>query len=356
VNFKILEFDEESSFFCSHIRNIHGDERLLPTRALRKCKKEFHGNFINEVLVPIRKQDLPENKDGYELFNKNIEAKLNKKSIEDKLNIITFFGEKSLSINDLVSFKDIDLLATFEQLYNDHLISFPFTLKFRDPSCQSKDILKDIKGSYKDFVSSLKNKKIFGYLPAYVSHREIENFLKIYEDNAITVKSPAGNLNLILLLVDFKGSKPDKFKRTIAALRNLKLDYLSEKCYLFYYGFSIASPRISRKPEEKTKLAKDFLLSFLGFDILGGSHPRTVGGGSPSHTPTKTVGKFKTKDFNYHKTNIPSSLYGINKPDNFTTQNKYLKSLASGVVKDRSLASKELQKRKEANDYLETYT
>ena len=62
-------------------------------------------------------------------------------------------------------------------------------------------------------------------------------------------------------------------------MRQLKLKYLDEGFYLSYYGFGLGTPRVSEKKQINTTLAKEFLLSFLGFDIIGGSHTRIKPGG-----------------------------------------------------------------------------
>ena len=50
---------------------------------------------------------------GY--YNKNIEPKLKKKSVPDKVNLITFYGDNTMSLEELLSFKDVNLLSDFEQ-------------------------------------------------------------------------------------------------------------------------------------------------------------------------------------------------------------------------------------------------
>ena len=145
---------ENSSYFHTTIANREHDKRLLPARAFRKTQKEFEGQYINEVLIPISADDLPDNKEGYDLFDRTIEPKLSKKTVKDKINIITFFGDKSLELKDLLSFEDINLLTDFNQRYNDHFVTLPFTLKFRDKSTEPDEIYDDIKSLYSDFTST----------------------------------------------------------------------------------------------------------------------------------------------------------------------------------------------------------
>ena len=352
MKLELQEFDENSSYFFSTIANKEGDKRLLPGRALRKTYSEFYDEYINEALIGIEKTSLPGNKEGYDNFNNSIESILNKKSIKDKLNIITFFGDKNVDLSELLSFEDINLLADFEQRYNDHFVSMPFTLKFREPTYGSAQIFEDIKASYQNFVSTLKTQNILGYVPAYVSHRDLDKFVKFYLDNNQSIKSPEGKLNYVPLLIDCKNSLPDSNKRSLAKLRQLKAQYLKEGYYLFYYGFSLGTPRVSMKTPNA--LSREFLLAFLGFDVMGGSHARFKGGGG-SDTLDKRAGRFDSSDFNYHLKTVPSSVYKRVKPQNFTEQTRYLNTLSSAMKKDREIVTKELVKRSAAHDYIETY-
>lgn len=357
MKFKLLEFDKNASYFSSLIENREEDKRFLPCRAFRKTTRNFYNNYVNEVLIPIRKEDLPRNKQGYEDFNKTIEHKLRGKSVKDKINIITFFGEKTLNLREMMSFEDINLLADFEQRYNDHLISFPFTLKFRKEDYLTDKIFEDIKKTFTNFVSTLQTTNILGYVPAQVSHRSVEKFIKLYLDIGFTIKTPVGKKNFIPLLIDCKNSTPDRFKRTLAKLRRLKLKYLKEGYYLFYYGFSLGCPRVGGKKNIRTKIvAKDFLLSFLGFDIIGASHARThVGGGGGKSNEEKVVGKFDLGDFNYHLARVQRKKSEEVRKGNLSIQTEYLDSLSRKLKGNREIVTKELKKRKEADKYIENY-
>jgi hypothetical protein len=353
VKIKLTEFDEEASYFTSIMENRETDRHFLPTRAFRKTYSDFYDKYINEVLIGITKSDLSQN--GYENFNRTIEARLKKKSIGNKINIISFFGDKDVNLQELISFEDINLLADFEQRYNDHMVSCPFTLKFRSDTYSASNILSDIQSTYEDFISTLKTANILGYVPAYVSHRDLDGFIRLYTDYGTNIDTPIGKLNYIPLMIDCKNSLPDKFKRSLAKLRQLKIAYLKDGYYLSYYGFGVGTPRVSQKRNIDRTLAKEFLLSFLGFDIVGGSHARISGGGGGGSSDEKSTGVFHSDDFNYHLTRVPSKLYPRIKPQNFADQTDYLLSVNQRMVKEREVAQTELERRPEAFEYVESY-
>ncbi|OPY37364.1 MAG: hypothetical protein A4E35_01279 [Methanoregula sp. PtaU1.Bin051] len=352
---KVLEFDEEASFFTSQLKNRENDLHYLPSRAFRKTSSDFYDRYLNEVLIGIRTEDLSESSPGYDNFSRTIEPKLRKKSVSNEINLITFFGDRDIDLNQLLSFEDINLLADFEQRYNDHLVSLPFTLKFREDTYNATQILNDIRASYSDFASTLRRTNLLGYVPAYVSHRELENFIRLYLDTASTINTPVGTLNYVPLLIDCKNSLPDKFKRSLAKLRQLKLKYLDEGTYLSYYGFSLGTPRVSEKKQINTTLAKEFLLSFLGFDIIGGSHTRIKPGGGGNAFDEKAAGVFARDDFSYHLRRLPKREYDRTKPSNFADQTEYLSGLSRNMQTNRELAKNELHRRREAFDYVESY-
>ncbi len=335
------------------MQNRENDTHFLPTRAYRKSYSEFYEKYINEVLIGITKSDLTQS--GYENFNRTIEERLKKKSIGNKVNIISFFGDKDVNLSELLSFEDINLLADFEQRYNDHMVSCPFTLKFREDTYSASSILTDIQSTYGDFISTLKTANILGYVPGYVSHRDLDGFIRLYTDYGSTIDTPIGKLNYVPLMIDCKNSLPDKFKRSLAKLRQLKIAYMKEGYYLSFYGFGVGTPRVSRKRNIDRTLAKEFLLSFLGFDIIGGSHARITGGGGGNPSDEKSTGVFKSDDFNYHLTSVSSKIYPRIKPQNFADQTEYLVSLNKRMIKERSVAQIELERRPEAFEYIESY-
>lgn len=258
-----------------------------------------------------------------------------------------------MSLEELLSFKDVNLLSDFEQRYNDHFVSLPFTMKFRDNTYPTSQILDDIKKSFGDFVSKLKRSNLLGYVPAYGSYRELRNFIKLYVDNDVSIKSPEGKLNFVPLLIDLKNSSPDSSMRQIAELRQIKMEYLKEGYYLFYYGFSPRTPSVSKKKNES--LAKEFLLSFVGFDIIGGSFAMNNPGGPQPNSPKSTAGIFDTSDYNYHLKNIQPSEQDTIKPKNLEKQSNYLYDISNQMKKDREVPVKELKKREGAYNYLEAY-
>lgn len=351
MKIELKEHDDDASFFYSTMENRENDSYVLPCRAYRKRGAEFYGNYINEVVVSIKKEDLPDNPKGYEIFDKNIEPKLNTKTVKNKINFITFFGDKTIELSDLLSFEDINLLADFEQRYNDHFVTMPFTFKFRDPTTQTSKILEDIRKSYSDFVSTIKTSNLLGYVPAYTSFRDLEKFIKLYSDNNLSIKSHLGKLNFVPLMIDLKNSSPDNFMRSLSKLHSLKKQYLKEGYYLFYYGFSPRAPSASQKRKET--LAKEFLLSYLGFDVIGASFAQFFGGGGPSKT--NAAGVFEPKDYKYHLEIFEKKEFDKVKQRNYTSQTNYLKSVSKNLIDNSSAAINELKKRKEAFDYVQLY-
>ncbi len=350
MKLELKEHDDVASFFYSTIENRENDKHVLPCRAYRKRGAEFYGNYINEVVVGIKKEDLPGNP-GYKSFDKNIEPKLNTKTVKNKINFITFFGQKTIELSELLSFEDINLLADFEQRYNDHFVTMPFTFKFRDPTTQSTEIFEDIKRSYSDFVSTTKMSNLLGYVPAYISFRDLGKFINLYTDNNLSIKSHLGKLNFVPLMVDLKNSSPDSFMRSLSKLHSLKKEYLKEGYYLFYYGFSPRAPSANQKRKET--LAKEFLLSYLGFDVVGGSFAQFQGGGGASKT--NMAGVFESTDYKYHLETLEQNDYDRVKQRNYTRQTNYLKSVSENLTNNSSAAIDELKKRKDAYDYIQLY-
>jgi hypothetical protein len=356
VKLELKEYDNDASFFHLIMENIEKNKKASPCRAYRKTYAEFYENYLNEVLIGINRESLPENPEGYKIFDETIEPKLNKKTVKNKINIITFFGDKTLELSDLLSFEDVNLLTDFEQRYNDHFVSLPFTFKFREPDMQTTKILENIKNSYSDFISTINTSNLLGYVPAYISFRELETFIKIYTDNTLSIKSPIGKLNFVPLMIDFKNSSPDNYMRSISKLSSLKNQYLDEGYYLFYYGFSPRSSNVSQKRNINETLAKEFLLSYLGFDIIGASFAQ-IGkrGGGTDQNENKATGVFDTNDFKYHLEFLNTKDYKKAKPNNYTKQNNYLKTISDNLVHDSSRAIAELKKRNDAYEYIKLY-
>ena len=177
----------------------------------------------------------------------------------------------------------------------------------------------------------------------------------MYLDTASTINTPVGTLNYVPLLIDCKNSLPDKFKRSLAKLRQLKLKYLDEGTYLSYYGFSLGTPRVSEKKQINTTLAKEFLLSFLGFDIIGGSRPQIKAMGGGNAADEKATGVFARDDFSYHLQRLSKRDYDRAKPTNFANQTEYLSGLSRNMQTNRELAKNELSRRREAFEYVESY-
>ncbi len=355
MKLELIGCGEKSSFFHSIIKNREEDKRVLPSRAYRKTQTEFNGKYITEALIPISKKDLPSNKEGYSIFDKNIEPKLSKKTVKGKINIITFFGEKDLGLKDLLRFEDINLLTDFEQRYNDHFVSLPFTLKFRDTATKQDEIYDDINRLYTDFVSTLNQANLLGYVPAYTSFRGLNRFIELYIDNCKSIKSDQGKLNFVPLMIDCKATSPDQLMRSLAKLNQIKNEYLKEGFYLFFYGFNPRIPSVSQKKKNEEVLAKEFLLSYLGFDIIGASYAKMHGGGPIDKHPVKAAGVFQETDFKYHLEMVGQFDYDRTKQRNFINQNEFFGKLSTQVKDNPNVAIDELQKRKDAFDYVQLY-
>ena len=113
----------------------------------------------------------------------------------------------------------------------------------------------------------LNSKNLFGYIPSYINYKDIGKFLKFYAGRfKLTVRDGGSVYNAIPVMIDFKRSLPDKFKRSVAFLHQIKMNYIKEEFYLIYYATNVGMPRLSIKKQES--LAKEFMLSFLGFNRI----------------------------------------------------------------------------------------
>ena len=95
-----------------------------------------------------------------------------------------------------------------KDIINLRFVTLPFTLKFRDTVTQSDEIYTEIKNSYGDFVSTLNQKNLLGYVPAYVSFRNINKFVDLYLENKQSIESEMGQLNFVPLMIDCKATYP----------------------------------------------------------------------------------------------------------------------------------------------------
>lgn len=358
VNF--IGHSSEVSYYDLELKNREGFRQALPIRAIKKIPStsEVQPNHVNEVLIPIKKQDLDKSNDD------DLEIKLSRSSTKDHINVINFFSNSDVDLKDLLRYRDVGLLAKFEQIYNDHFVSLPFSLKFREEGYMSDGIPNEIKKYFSDFISSTSYKKnIMGYIPAYSWYKDIEKLVEFYINSGIGSTTKGQGYNLIPLMVDYKGCNVDRFKLATSVLHEVKEKYLKEKVYLLYYAFSVGTPRLSKKSQKitvETKkaekvLAKDFLLSFLGFDIIGSNYARQTNHKAKWHLPLpKEVGEFKQEDFFYHPTE-DKRLQSEQKIKNLMNQNRYLNDISVKFNKDSELPLKEMQKRQQANSYIDSY-
>jgi len=356
MDVKLLTGDENfNSVFQLNIKNRENIIRKTPSRAFKKIKSKNNNNasYFTEVMLEIKKGQLFNGPD-YPEFDKNIENKVKNKEESNNINIISFYGDNNTNINDIINFKDINLLSNFEALFNDHIITLPFSLSLYN--FKSDDIMSYIKSATDSFFSVLKSNNIFGYVPLYVSYRDIKKFLDFYANKFnLSVYYNGGSYNAIPIMIDFKRTLPDKFKRSVAYLYELKNEYIKDGFYPIYYAANVGMPRFS--PKKTTALAKEFMLSFLGFDIIGASHavkiPENPKFGSSRPKPMS----FDQKSFNYIFDNNPVSKYFKDtiKSEIFKTQTTYLNKIHDETLNDNKYVEKELSKRKAANEYISTF-
>ena len=159
--------------------------------------------------------------------------------------------------------------------------------------------------------------------------------------------------NAIPLLIDFKRANPDGYKRSVAYLLQLKREYMKEGYYPIYYAANVSRPRMGKNTS--SAIAKEFLLSFVGFDIIGASQavaPQNRGGGGDG----KQI-KFDLDKFNYSYTGEKESSYKTDKTKSaiFENQTRYLHGIHERTASNQKYVNDELQKRPEAKNYIETF-
>ncbi len=347
MKFSLLNDDE---FFSMKISNVEGNVRTTPSRAFKKVNSVYDKSYFTEVLTAIKHDNLIGQK-NYSSFNNSIDQKIKNKETKDNINIISFFGDKQTDISEISKFEDIGLIDNFEKLFNDHLISTPYSL-----SLYNKDnfdsILPQVKDSFDNFATSLNTKNIFCYIPAYINYKQLDDFIKFYSGkNLGTVFYSGGTFNAIPLYIDFKRSNPDTFKRSVAMLYRLKQKYIKEGFYPVYYAANVSKPRLSSK--KNTTIAKEFMLSFLGFDIIGSSLAFQPREGPIGYTPINKYIDFDLSTFNYfykNENNIKNKEANNKKAEIFSKQTDYLSK-----IHDKNNLKKELSTRPEAKKYIKTY-
>jgi hypothetical protein len=357
MDVKLISGNENlDSVFNLNMTSSEGVLRKTPSRAFKKITSKNNSNtsYFTEVMLQIKHGELSDGP-NYSEFDQNIETRIKNKEVMNNINIISFFGDNDTDINNLVNFKDIGLLSNFEALFNDHIITLPYSLSLYN--CQSDNILSYIKSASDSFFSVLNSKtNLFGYVPLYISYREIEQFLDFYANKFnLSISYNGGTYNAIPLMIDFKRTLPDKFKRSVAYLYELKKKYLKEGFYPLYYAANVSMPRSSAK--KTTALAKEFMLSFLGFDIIGNSQAINVqenqGFGSNGTKPLS----FDQPSFNYIYGNGRISnyyKYSI-KSEIFKTQTTYLNKIHDETLNNDKYIEQELNKRNFAKEYINTF-
>lgn len=352
MDYRLLSGEENSKgFFNLRIQNREGTVRETPSRAFKRVGSNFDNKYLTEVMILIRSDELKD-EPGYQKFDKNIESKLKKKEVKDNVNIISFYGDRSTDIKNLVKFEDLGLLSDFETLFNDHLIAMPYPLSLHNSSFD--DIYNHVTSSFDTFFTTLTSKNLFGYVPAYVKYGEIEKFINFYSGKSLgSVNENGTKYNAIPLLIDLKRASPDSFMRSIAMLHKLKTKYMKEGYYPIYYAANVSRPRTSDKKQRA--LAKEFMLSFLGFDIIGATQavpPREGGGGGG----LGNFIDFELDSFSYVKTGNKGFAYKTDKTkaEIFYTQTSYLNQVHKNTLGDRKYLENEFKQRKEAKDYVDT--
>ncbi|MCL4356601.1 MAG: hypothetical protein M1460_01875 [Candidatus Thermoplasmatota archaeon] len=352
MDYKLLYGEENrNSVFNLRIKNREGEIRETPSRAFKKVSFNFDKKYFTELMISIKNDEL-KGKPNYAKFDENIERKLKKKEVKNNVNIISFYGDKNTDINNLVKFEDLGLLSNFETLFNDHLITMPYSLSLYDSSLD--EIYQQVTNSFDTFFTTLTSKNLFGYVPAYVKYGEIDKFINFYSGKSLgTVNENETKYNAIPLLIDLKRSAPDSFMRSIAMLHQLKIKYMAEGYYPIYYAANVSRPRTSDKKQRT--LAKEFMLAFLGFDIIGASHavhPKEGKGGGGEGN----FFDFDLGTFSYIKTGNKGNTYKTDKSkaEIFSTQTSYLNLIHNNTLTDTKYLENEFNKRKEAKDYVDT--
>ena len=351
MKFTLFKGEEnDDNVFSLSISNREGVTRRTPSRAYRKLATEADRYYFSEVLLPINSNDLP-GQEGYGEFDLKIEERVKRKEVSGNINIVTFFGDQNLDPEKMADFEDIGLLSKFEALFNDHLIGMPYSFSFYKEG-NFDDIYNKSTKVYETFSSTIESKNLLGYVPAFVSHNEMEKYIEFYSGKtkgSVEVEGE-GKLNAIPLMVDFKRANPDGHKRSVVRLRDLKLAYIKEGFYPIYYAYNVSRPRMSKNANRQ--IAKEFLLSFLGFDIIGASNAVLQGGGGNSNKKVEFdlenfAYKYQNQSIsNYKSTTLRASIYRV--------QSEYLGNIHQKAIDNNKYVIEELKKRKEASDYLRT--
>jgi len=351
MNYKLVTGVENyNNVYNLKVQNREGKIRETPSRAFKRVgSSEYNNKYFTEIFISIKKSDL-KGEQNYPKFDENINVKLKKKEVKDNINIISFYGDRETDVKDLVRFEDLGLLSDFEALFNDHLIAMPYSLSMWDSNFDV--IYKKVKDSFDTFYTTINTKNLFGYVPAFVRYGEIEEFINFYSGKSLgTVSGDDTDYNAVPLFIDLKRSSPDNFMRSIAMLHRLKKKYIKEGYYLIYYAANASRPRMSTK--RQNVLAKEFMLSFLGFDIIGAS--QAVGPIEGKRGGMGSYIDFKLDSFSYIRTKekVNTRMIDQIKAKIFYTQTSYLNQIHENTANNEKYLINEFNKRKEAKDFID---
>ncbi len=348
MDYQLLDQSEEGNYYKMKIQNREGFKKTTPVRGFKKIDNNEHP-YVNEVLLSFKSDQFPDGS-SYDVFNRNIENKLKAKESLNNINIITFFGDKNTDMNSISKFEDIILLNNFEELVNDNLVTMPFSLKLYDAN-EYDPFKQSIYNAFDKFSSTVVTKNFLGYIPAYIKYKELDKFFKFYSNKDLgTVRNSGGTYNAMPLYIDFKRSNPDTFKRSVAMLLQLKKKYIREGFYPVFYAGNVGRPRISAKSQYI--IAREFLLSFIGFDIIGSSLAFNPREGPRGYTPDNKLLDFNLNTFEYsYKLNDASRVKerDMEKSQIYGNQSSFLGTL------NKNNANDELKKRTTAQNYVKAY-
>ncbi len=348
VDYQLLDQSEEGNYYKMKIQNREGFEKTTPVRGFKKIDNNEHP-YVNEVLLSFKSDQFPDG-NNYDVFNRNIENKLKGKESLNNINIITFFGDKNTNMNSISKFEDIILLNNFEELVNDNIVTMPFSLKLYEAN-EYDSFKQSIYDTFDKFISTVVTKNFLGYIPAYVKYKELDKFFEFYSNKDLgIVRNSGGTYNAIPLYIDFKRSNPDTFKRSVAMLLQLKKKYINEGFYPIFYAGNVGRPRIFVKSQHI--IAREFLLSFIGFDIIGSSLAFNPRDGTRGYKPNNKLLDFdlNTFEYSYKSTNASKAKErDIEKSQIYGNQSSFLETL------NKNNANNELKKRSSAQNYVKNY-
>lgn len=345
--------ENQEHVFSLKVSNREDVSRMTPSRAYKRVPGTPNNQYFSEVFIPILSSDLP-GQEGYDEFDKKIEQRVKNKEVGGNINIISFFGDKEVDPEKVANFEDIGLLSKFEVLFNDHMVGMPYSFKFYG-SGAFEDIYQKSTNIFETFSSVLETRNLLGYVPAFVNYNDLEKYLIYYSQKTKgeVTEEGGGKLNAIPLMIDFKRSNPDSYKRSVAKLLELKLKFIKEGYYPIYYAYNVSRSRMSKN--KTTDVAKEFLLSFLGFDIIGASNsvlPRSGG----SNKNKKIEFELDSFIYRYTNVNIPSNRADKVKASIYGVQSNYLRGIHEKTMENEEYVREQLQSRQEAAKYLKTIT